>query len=220
MEDVLSLIRTLLEDMEDPEEIVRPEAVQAEQEVADRATAEPPRYEPPVPDMRSAAVEKPAAADVAPAGRLEIKLPNWVFPDKSEAPSPSPVKTEALDVRNTEIVDPLRFAAGVVTATERQQQYSGELDPRTNARVAVQTVNQSVRVETVIPDSFPLDAREIFSRVDQELHIPVLPGGDPRYADAVSLPEPSVGDSSEQAIAKHYASVQGVLELDQRNTLE
>lgn len=311
MDDVLSLIRSLLEDIQDPLEISSPRAVQAEQETAERAQETSPVVDPPQlqevstetavarqpvtevaetvagpavnaverptfdlrqtsPDAPSrqspplvAASERPVdeAKQVQPVdvdryqpleadstarqnvqpldtkptetARTEVpkevpsrftfegvKPPNWVFREKRNSPEPSPVSTSRTESPRVEVADPLRFAAGVVTATEREQLRGKMVSPVTGDQVSTKQVNQNTRIETIIPDTFPLDARSIFAQIDQELNIPVLPGGNPRYADAVQLPPISVGDSTEQAVAKHYAQTQSVLDFDQRNTFE
>jgi hypothetical protein len=169
--------------------------------------SEPERRSPPV-----ANTDKPTPGSV--------KHPSWAFRERTESPEASPVRTGRTENPNVEVADPLRFAAGVVTASEREHSPPKMTSPITGAQVSVKQVNPNIRIETVIPDSFPLDARSMFAMVDKELNIPVVPGGNPRYAELVQLPPITVGDSTEQAVARHYASTQGILDFDQRNTIE
>lgn len=162
----------------------------------------------------------PPNADFKDSSRGGMKPPNWMFPEKKTPAGSQPVSTEKTAVPHTEIADPLRFAAAAVTAVERQRRENGTFNPQLNASVASKQVTPNIRVETIIPEGFPVDARDIFSRIDKEIQLPNEANGDPFLAKQVDLPAPYVGDSTEQAIARHYASVQGLLDLDQRNNLE
>jgi hypothetical protein len=220
MDDVLSLIRSLLEDMDEPEEVVRPEAIQAEQEVVDRVVEEPPKEVPPEVHVQEKVQSR--FRNMVPVGTTPVsgEAPEIRTEDPVDPAHITPTPLQKVGEQYTEVLDPLRFAAAAVTAVERERKDTGEFSLQLNASVSSKQVTPNIRVETIIPNGFPVDAREIFSLIDREITLPQNTGGDPFLSKMVELPPPAAGDSTEQAIAKHYASIQGQLDLDVRNTFE
>ena len=103
------------------------------------------------------------------------------------------VASQPTSLPNVSVAETLRVAAAGVTAGLNERGMPAEIDPTLNARVDTQQVTPSIRVVTMIPDGFPVDANHAFAIMDRDIHAPNTPFGDfPEMAgEFASFPEMS-----------------------------
>lgn len=213
MDDVLSIIREVAEQLEDPPEIP-PDAMLRDEEMVDQTSQEPSRSEqftePAQPSARSPqepyipqwnlrqrqdlttpelAARQPAAeGDVSP----EVRRPQEVR--VAQALTREPQQTPGV-----EVYEPLRVAGAMATAQLREQfQHSGAEFDRTS-RVEFAQVTPEIRVSHMVPSDFPMDFQHALQMIDQNISLPnteidTNPPMLPEYAPLTPL------DSSEQQV--------------------
>jgi hypothetical protein len=91
------------------------------------------------------------------------------------------------------------------------------IDPKLAARVDVRDVTPEIRVVTMIPNGFPVDANHAFSIMDRDVSYPNDPFGEfPEMAgDYADLAQPS----TEELVNKNAQDLSLAEDLDDRSSL-
>jgi hypothetical protein len=230
MEDVLSIVRQLVESLEDPPEIPTEVAIQDTQEIEQAANS---------PTQSQSYVEpaSPLLPMPSPAPQTEVKLPSPAPP-----PEPSPERTPPQPIKMVEedrgqtyevkpisgsmptperpkdvaVLDPQRVAAAAATAEVNRQFATKSPEIQTQETFDVRQVTPNTRVEHYIPEAFPIDAGHAFAVIDRDVQLPELFPDNPEFPE---LGPPVEVVSTEKMVADRYAANDSLEETATRRVL-
>lgn len=227
MDDVLNLIRELVERLEDPPEIPF-EVVEREEELLSQQEQETSRsemFDPPQEPHRTPTVNPPV-----PEMQLR-QMKDLSTPDLSRNPVVPPVPPAAhMTQRQTfdvapvetlrtakgdpvEIYEPMRVAGAAATVSVREKFEAEPATPNTTNRVEHTQVTPDIRVSHFAPSDFPVDFTHALSLIDKEVSLPnmeidtdppVLPDYDPierlQSSEQVTVDMSYADDSDERYV--------------------